>query len=745
MDYCSILHKKPFTLKKTSKHIIALFTLLLFLNGSYLPGQTQSLTKTDSLRQQIRSSKGIEKVNSLIELSKQFWDSHPDSAIYYSELALQEAKKDGSNDALGDAYNSLGNAWSVKGQPEKALELYLKSKEYREKTENYEKIGNSYHNIGILHRDQKRFNQAIASHLQASENYEKAGKYRQQAISYRQVANIYNDISDKNKALEFAFKSLAVINANNLDDMKASVYNLIGSLHRELKNIELAEKFYKLAFDEWNRNNDLSGLSTSYNNLGIIYDEKGELQRSLEYYNKSLEIAIQLTDSSGMATAYNNIGFTYARINEPNKAISAYEKSLEISKKTGNTDAYFNTLNNIAAVNLKIKRLNEAQRVLNLALKEISKVKDLAYKQETYQLLSELHAQKGDYRQAYLFKSKELAYADTLYTQQRISSIAEMQTRYDTEAKEKEIQLLRKDVELKELQYQKQKSVQQVLVSLTLLLVVIFIGTILVLYIIRKKNQQLAQKNKELNEINEKLKRSEKNLSELNATKDKLFSIIAHDLKNPFNALIGFSDILERNYSYLTDNEKKEYIAVISESSQNLYKLLDNLLQWTRAQTGSITYIPERFRIDPLIKQEIQNLSASAEKKKISITVDAELNQMVFADKNSIATVIRNLISNAIKFTDVGGKIEITAKLSEENPQMAEVIVKDSGVGIDPEDLPRIFMIDGSFSTRGTANESGTGLGLLLCHDFVVKNNGKIWVNSTKGSGSAFHFTIPLA
>lgn len=744
MDYYTILLKKTYPLKKTSKHIFALFTLLFFLNGSYLLGQTQPLTKTDSLRQQIGTSKGIDKVNSLIELSILFWNTHPDSAIYYSELALQEAKKDGSNDALGDAYNALGNAWSFKGQPEKALDFYMKAKEYREKTENYEKIGNSYNNIGIIHRVQKRYNQAIASHLQASDYYEKAGKYSQQANSLRHVATIYNDINDKNKALEFAFKSLAIINANNLSDIKANVYNLIGLLHRDLKNIELAEKFYKLAFDEWNRSNDLSGLSTAYNNLGIICDDKGDMQRSLEYYNKSLEIAKQLADSSLMATAYNNIGFTYARINEPNKAIDSYLKSIEISKKIGHTDDYFNTLNNIAAVYLRINRLDDAQKNLSLALKEISKVKDLAYKQETYQLLSELNARKGDYLQAYLYKSKELAYADTLYTQQRISSIAEMQTRYDTEAKEKEIQLLKKDVELKELQYQKQKSVQQVLVSLTLLMLVIIIGTILILHINSNKNRQLAEKNKELNEINEKLKISEKNLSELNATKDKLFSIIAHDLKNPFNALIGFSDILERNYSYLTDNEKKEYIAVISESSQNLYRLLDNLLQWTRSQTGSISYIPERFWIDPLIKQEIQHLSAIAEKKKISITVDSDLNQMVFADKNSIATVIRNLICNAIKFTDVGGKIEISAKLSEENPKMAEVIVKDSGVGIDPEDLPRIFMIDGSFSTRGTANESGTGLGLLLCHDFVTKNNGQIWVNSTKGSGSAFHFTIPL-
>ena len=139
------------------------------------------------------------------------------------------------------------------------------------------------------------------------------------------------------------------------------------------------------------------------------------------------------------------------------------------------------------------------------------------------------------------------------------------------------------------------------------------------------------------------------------------------------------------------------------------------------------------------------NLNANAEKKRINVSVNASTAISVYADKNSIATVIRNLLSNAIKFTDIGGTIEIIASESKDFPKMAEVVVKDSGIGIDQDDLERIFMIDGSYSTKGTANETGTGLGLLLCHEFVTKNNGKIWVNSSKGSGSEFHFTIPLA
>lgn len=723
---------------------------LIFVIGTLSPftllGFAQQPEKElDSLKNQLKSVKGKERIDVLIDISKYYWDVNPDSSIIFAEKSLKEAKADGSDDAIGDAYNALGNAYSSKYQNETALNYYLKSLEFRKSNGNPLKIGDSYHNLGLIYGELKQFNLAVSSHNKAAEYYEKAKQYDLQSYSFSSIASLYNQINDKNKALEYAFKALHVANENSIDELKANLYNLIGSLNKDLKNLDLAEKYYTLAFKEWERSKNISGLSTAYNNLGIVLDEKGDLQKALEYYTKSLEFATQQRDSSGIATAYNNIGFLYARIKQFDKALMSYQKSYEISVKTNGVDAAHNTLNNIASTYLKQNNLEKASEALNKALRNIPNVVDQAYKQETYQLLSDLYAKKGDYRNAYHYKCVELAYADTLYTQQRLSSIAEMQARYETETKEKEIELLKKDVELKELQFQKQRSVQQVLISLTLLLLAIFFGTSLILTIIRKKNKQLAEKNAELFEINKKLKESEKNLSELNATKDKLFSIIAHDLKNPFNALIGFSDILERNFNHLTDNEKKEYISVISESAQNLYKLLDNLLQWTRAQTGSINYIPEKFKLEPLIKQEVLNLNANAEKKRINVSVNASTAISVYADKNSIATVIRNLLSNAIKFTDIGGTIEIIASESKDFPKMAEVVVKDSGIGIDQDDLERIFMIDGSYSTKGTANETGTGLGLLLCHEFVTKNNGKIWVNSSKGSGSEFHFTIPLA
>ncbi len=412
---------------------------------------------------------------------------------------------------------------------------------------------------------------------------------------------------------------------------------------------------------------------------------------------------------------------------------------MAISRQIGEIESYLNTCNNVASVYLKAGMLDKCEMYLNIVLGNLKSITELAYIQETYQLLSELYAKRGNYKKAFDL-SRCSWHTTTAYTTSNRSENTRNSNQFETEAKEREIQLLKKENEIKQLEFEKQRNFQNILTFITILLAIAIAVTIYISRIIRKKNLLLAEKNRALEEANKKMAETEVNLRELNATKDKLFSIIAHDLKNPFNALLGFSDILERNYNFLSDEERIEYIGVINDSTQSLYKLLDNLLQWTRTQTGTITYIPENFKLLPLVKQEITNVNLNSEKKKISITVNIDENISVFADKNTTATIIRNLLSNAIKFTDLGGHIEIAARYKD---QMVETSVSDSGIGINDNDLDRIFMLDGSFTTKGTSNESGTGLGLLLCKEFVEKNNGKIWVESEKGKGSTFFFTLP--
>jgi PAS domain S-box-containing protein len=229
-------------------------------------------------------------------------------------------------------------------------------------------------------------------------------------------------------------------------------------------------------------------------------------------------------------------------------------------------------------------------------------------------------------------------------------------------------------------------------------------------------------------------------LKQANATKDKFFSIIAHDLKNPFITILGFSELLLSDYSELTDEEKIYYLQEMKKTSENSHALLQNLLQWSRSQTGFIEFHPQPVSLSEVVNQNFELLQATAEKKEISLTSNVKEGLEVFADADMLNTIIRNLISNAIKFTPRGGVISVSAV---ESDGRVNVSVIDTGLGMNQDTIEKLFRIDVSHSSLGTEKETGSGLGLMLCREFVKKNGGDIWVESKLNTGSKFTFSVP--
>ena len=238
----------------------------------------------------------------------------------------------------------------------------------------------------------------------------------------------------------------------------------------------------------------------------------------------------------------------------------------------------------------------------------------------------------------------------------------------------------------------------------------------------------------------EEIENHREQLKAINASKDKFFSIIAHDLRNPIAGFLNLTEILTHNFDVFTEKESKEFIEVMNQASKQLYNLLENLLQWSRAQTGSITYEPKFVPVKKMVDETIDALMINIENKKIKININVNEKTVVYVDENMITTVIRNLLSNAIKFSNPDGIISIRCLSSEE---FVELSVIDNGVGINKEDLSKLFRIDQHITTLGTSAEKGTGLGLILCKEFVEKNKGKIWAESDLNKGSAFIITLP--
>ena len=253
-------------------------------------------------------------------------------------------------------------------------------------------------------------------------------------------------------------------------------------------------------------------------------------------------------------------------------------------------------------------------------------------------------------------------------------------------------------------------------------------------------NRKLKLEIEERKKTEAALQESEIKLKEANAAKDKFFSIIAHDLRNPFNAVIGFSNILRESIHDLEIAEIYEYIGYINESALNAYTLLGNLLDWARSQTNSIQFEPMAMDIQEIIQATLVILSGEATKKNISISSTVPEGCGVMADSNMVSAVIRNLVSNAIKFTRPGGFVSIFSSRSE---GCQVFTIEDDGIGIHEKDIDKLFRIDTKLYTKGTAEESGTGLGLILCKEFVEKNAGTIRVESEYGKGSRFIFTLP--
>jgi PAS domain S-box-containing protein len=238
----------------------------------------------------------------------------------------------------------------------------------------------------------------------------------------------------------------------------------------------------------------------------------------------------------------------------------------------------------------------------------------------------------------------------------------------------------------------------------------------------------------------EALKESETRLKVLNATKDKFFSIIAHDLRNPFTSIIGFSSLLMSQSDNKSNEVVIKYSKIIYESSLRAMDLLKNLMEWANLQTGKISFNPKQLEFTNIITTVIELLTDLAGQKSITIVRDTDPGITTFADEEMINTVLRNLVSNAIKFTKPGGEITISARV---NSDELIVSVGDNGVGMDKKQLNKLFRIEENSSTKGTQNEEGTGLGLVLCKEFILRHQGKIWVESTLGAGSKFFFTIP--
>jgi signal transduction histidine kinase len=555
---------------------------------------------------------------------------------------------------------------------------------------------------------------------------------KEQAEALLNIGICYYQLDNFGQAINYFFQSLKT--KEKLNDLNgvAALYNNMGNVYKDMTNFPKSNESYRKALGISQKSGNYKILATTLGNLAVNFKIMQRFDSAIIYNLEALRIRDSIGDIRGSSGTLNNIATIFAdtayRGMNRDKALYYFKRSLKAKEEIGDRRGIGLCMVNIGQLYADQKSYQKAVLFFDHALKISYELKAPTLTMACYENLANLYREKGDFRKAYAFLSDYSSMKDSIFTLETTQKVAEMQVKYETGQKENENELLRKEAKIQELQINKQKNLRNYLI-MTAVLILAFTISLFNRYLAKRKiNRLLEEKNRQL--------------ALLNATKDKFFSIIAHDLKNPFSALMAVTAQLSEKYHSLEDDHKIKIIGLIRNSADHTYRLLENLLEWSLSQTGSLTFQPENFDLSALIDASFAFIRLEAEKKELSLVSEIGGNTWVFADKNMIATILNNLLTNAVKFTDQPGMVKVTGTF---DGAVREITVRDEGIGMTDEDLRKLFRIDINTNRIGKSKEKGTGLGLLLCKEFIEKNGGKIHAASEPGKGSAFTFTLPVA
>lgn len=561
---------------------------------------------------------------------------------------------------------------------------------------------------------------------------------------------------DNETAIKYTQKALAIRREINYKVGIANSLNVLGVIYYYQAEYLQSVDYHFQALKLREQIGDKTKIATSYNNIALVYMKLGEYDTSLDYLEKSLNVRIETGNKRGIGIIRDNIGDIYRLKKNYDRALWEYRESLRVNREIGNKKSEANSLFNIGRLYLELKNydlalqnLTESLEIYKIhddymgisnvetriaqtlmeqnnitlaidhALRSISQariIKSLENIAVASDLLQKGYHKVGDFQNAHKYLMINRNVKDSLKSDEKLKKISKLELNYKIEKMKQQ-----QEAELSKQRFY--NYLWGILASSILVIALLIFRE----YLTKKKN------NMRLRDLNDKLQ-------ELNTKKNKLFSIIGHDLKNPFNAIINSSKELSDNYDKYSKTEQQEMLNIITKSSEAAHNLLENLLLWARFQMDSISLQKKSFYIKEAVSESINILHHQALSKKIRICVEVDESHSIYADYFTICTVIRNLLSNAIKFSYPQNQVLIRSELKD-NTIIVDFI--DFGTGISNEDKETVFRIDAGVKRKGTTGESGTGLGLILCKDFVEANGGQLFFESKINYGSKFSIHFP--
>ena len=591
-------------------------------------------------------------------------------------------------------------------------------------------------------------------------------------LAYQSKAYLLTSSGDHSTAIRF--DNLSLENDIQLKDSVkiARDYNNIGNDYYELGEYDDSFFYFTQSHRVATAVKDTFRMLVAYHNVGRVFKELGQYERALDHLNLAKKMSEKQKDDEGIAYAFDEIGDVQLRKNEYDSALLTLTRALDLTRKLHvnslepkvhsklatiylakgdfkNARAHYDsayTLNartkdkfGVAEVELGrgivytkegdfTQALSKIENSLAVAKELNARVLEI----KCFNQLSILWEMKGDYKKSLEYYKQFKLLEDTLFSQEMQGKLLRDQLRFETESRDSRIAYLSQQQRDQNNELKKQEFVRNILVVVMALSVILLIT-------VYRSGRRRRQINMLLLQHQEEMEKRSEELERLNQVKDKFFSIISHDLRSPINALSGLLDLLDKGA--VSETELPSHVRELKARFNHTRTLLNNLLDWTLLQMDKLSLQAAKIDIQKIVEENIQ-LLGSVHHKDIQLVNEVPKNTIGFADSNTINLVIRNLMTNALKFTNDGGTV--TIKSQEKGAQWV-ISVADNGVGMNTDVLKILFDKTAPYTTRGTANEKGTGLGLILCKEFVEKNGGKIWVESEEGKGSIFYFTLPKA
>jgi len=602
----------------------------------------------------------------------------PDSALYYAQMGIAFARQNNNDNGLALMMNQMGMIDDNVGKFDDSRELYLTAHDIYVRTGFKKGAATELIRLGVVEMRKGNYDKAIGYFLESLKVAEESGNKPGQLEAYVTLGEGYMGQRKYDVALNYLSIAEKLNTTIPFSNITLNMYNDLGILYRDTGDFGKAKAYFEKGINQSNKPQYQGLFITLTNNLASVYAKQGFKQKSINLQKTALAKAREIKNYLREQQTLTGLAESYSK-DDPQQALFYFKQALNLVKEKG------------------------AQKQ---AIEILSRMADM------YQL-------QGKYKEAYLAKQEEHYIADKYFYQSMAKQIVSLQNKYDLD---------KSVARVKELEYTHSKDEFERKTMLMITGGVIVLLIVVALFYVRTSK------------LNWLLNKTNNDLKELNTVKDKLFSVMAHDLRSPLATIINLLYVI--NDDDLPADERKELINMVTVTSGASLDTLNNLLKWGERQLKGIRLNMVELQPREIVAHDIDLLGASARLKDIKVENNIDEDIRVLADRDHFEFVIRNLLSNAIKFTEQGGLICINAKI---NPAKNEVqfTVKDNGVGIDAQRVKTIFDI-GNISTDGTRDEKGTSIGLVLSKEFIEANQGRIWVSSKLGEGSEFEFTLKI-